>query len=360
MGTELAESEKMDVIVTAVIDPADEETDREGGSRAIPWQQEMHALRAQKYGKVRNASNSTARFASYNELKYTLRSIEAHLGPIVRDIILVTNNGAIPSWLNPRSEGIRIISHRDLLPKANYNSNAIESQLCKIPNLSNIWLYLNDDLMLLNSMKRHDFVSKQGQLVWFAESNWFLRLFSTNRFLFKILLLFQRWGLTWIDDTHVARQITAKLTHADPYSRSNGHCPMAFTQSMLSQFNSHYAEPIETLIQHEPFRTKTNFCYCYAVLKHFEQSGRIKLAKGRTTSIIGVTDYRWLNWVQIQLHWFWQWVGQSTISQMVGWKGYDFVAFQDVRTRVDPLVVNVMLDAMETMFPVPSRFEKDS
>ena len=93
-------------------------------------------------------ANHVANYSSFDEIKYVLRSIEKYM-PHYRHIYLVTNNGSIPKWLK-QTPKISIIDYRDLMPNniSTYNSNAIESQLYKIPNLSEYFLYFDEIVSL--------------------------------------------------------------------------------------------------------------------------------------------------------------------------------------------------------------------
>ncbi|XP_017485356.1 PREDICTED: N-acetylglucosamine-1-phosphotransferase subunits alpha/beta isoform X1 [Rhagoletis zephyria] len=97
-----------------------------------------------------NPSYDPARFDDKNELRYSLRSLEKH-APWVRHIYIVTN-GQIPHWLDLSNEKITIVPHEVLTPKPEllptFSSSAIETFIHRIPQLSQRFLYLNDDIFL--------------------------------------------------------------------------------------------------------------------------------------------------------------------------------------------------------------------
>jgi hypothetical protein len=112
------------------------------------------------------------RFRDSGELLFSLRSIEK-FAPWVRRIHIVTN-GQVPPWLNTGCERICLVTHKqifsnpDLLPV--FNSNAIELQLHRIPDLSRRFLYLNDDLFLCRPLDRRDFITGGfGQYFFFDD-----------------------------------------------------------------------------------------------------------------------------------------------------------------------------------------------
>lgn len=90
-----------------------------------------------------------ARFDDKGELKYSLRSIEKYASWF-RHVFIVTN-GQIPHWLDLENDKLTIVTHEeladdDVLPT--FSSVVIETFLHKIPNLSERFLYLNDDIFI--------------------------------------------------------------------------------------------------------------------------------------------------------------------------------------------------------------------
>ena len=106
-------------------------------------------------------SISGVRFRSWDTLKYLFRSISENL-PFIRNIVLiVSRESQVPIWVN--KENVRIILHKDFIPKEflpTFNSCTIESFLYNIPNLSEKFIYFNDDMFVLNKMSASDFFTE--------------------------------------------------------------------------------------------------------------------------------------------------------------------------------------------------------
>ena len=103
---------------------------------------------------------------SFNgELKYSLRSIE-YFAPWVNKIYILMNTFKQPSWIKP-TDKIIIVEHKDTFPSKEYlpntNSNAIETTLCNIPNLSEHYIYFNDDFFLGKPIKYTHFFTPDGK-----------------------------------------------------------------------------------------------------------------------------------------------------------------------------------------------------
>lgn len=93
-------------------------------------------------------SQGMARFFDNDELKYSLRSIEKYM-PWVNHIFVVTNKQR-PKWLANHPK-ISIVDHREIIPNEllpTFNSVMIEMYLHKIPNLSEKYIYFNDDMFV--------------------------------------------------------------------------------------------------------------------------------------------------------------------------------------------------------------------
>lgn len=101
--------------------------------------------------------NNAARYRDWGTLKYVLRSIDKNM-PWVNKIFLVTA-GHSPNWL-VKHEKIILVTHQEFIPKEflpTFSSHVIESFLHKIPNLSEQFIYFNDDTLVLKPAKETDF-----------------------------------------------------------------------------------------------------------------------------------------------------------------------------------------------------------
>ncbi|MBE5074522.1 Stealth CR1 domain-containing protein [Erythrobacteraceae bacterium E2-1 Yellow Sea] len=118
---------------------------------------------------VRPEAAYEARFKSRDELRYSLRSIY-EFAPWVRKIYIVTN-GQTPHWLDTSHEKISIVTHGEIIDKNNlptFNSHVIESCIHKISNLSEHYIYFNDDVLLLRQSKVIDFFTENGLSLGFV------------------------------------------------------------------------------------------------------------------------------------------------------------------------------------------------
>ncbi|WP_144018912.1 stealth family protein [Demequina sp. NBRC 110056] len=121
---------------------------------------------AQEYSE---AADVPSRYASRDELRYSLRSLEMY-APWVRHIYLVTDRQR-PAWLVEDHPRITVVDHSEIFSDPTvlpvFNSHAIESQLHHVPGLSDRYLYLNDDIMFARPVSPRVFFGPGGVTKFF-------------------------------------------------------------------------------------------------------------------------------------------------------------------------------------------------
>lgn len=102
--------------------------------------------------------NQAARFRDWDVLRYWFRGVE-QFTPWVNRIYFVTW-GHIPEWLNTDNPKLCIVKHEDYIPKEYlpvFSANPIELNFDKISGLSEHFVYFNDDMFVIDHMKKEDF-----------------------------------------------------------------------------------------------------------------------------------------------------------------------------------------------------------
>lgn len=115
-----------------------------------------------KYSKkgIDNTTNefSEARFRDHGFLKYWFRGIEK-FAPWVRKIHFVAS-GQKPEWLNVDHPKLSLVNHSDYIPEKFlpvFNSCLIEIYMHKIPDLTEHFVYFNDDFFIINNLSKERF-----------------------------------------------------------------------------------------------------------------------------------------------------------------------------------------------------------
>lgn len=113
------------------------------------------------------ANSGEVRHTDHGELRYNLRSLERY-APFIRRIHLVVD-GMPPDWVRTEAPDIRVVTHRDIFPKGFslpiFSSDLIESFLWRIPDLSEHYIYFNDDVFLTGQCVPSDFFDADGRSI---------------------------------------------------------------------------------------------------------------------------------------------------------------------------------------------------
>lgn len=123
------------------------------------WQEKFQTAsqESRPYKQGRYAGDP-ARFANHNELYYSVHSVLKYL-PWIRNIYIITDNQT-PEWLNARYHNVHIIDHTEIIDRSylpTFNSHIIEAHLHRIPDLSENFIYFNDDVFVARPLQRQHF-----------------------------------------------------------------------------------------------------------------------------------------------------------------------------------------------------------
>ena len=135
-------------------------------------QRKNSALAATGQATLNMTAANDARFASKDELRYAMRSLVCN-APWIRQIFLVTDE-QVPPWLNLNHPMVTVVPHRTIFGDVGrlptFNSHAIESRLHHIPELSEHFLYLNDDMFLGRPLSPEKFFHANGMTKFFKST----------------------------------------------------------------------------------------------------------------------------------------------------------------------------------------------
>lgn len=104
------------------------------------------------------ARNGINRYRDWGLLKYWFRGVEK-FAPWVNNIYFITC-GHYPEWLNLNHPKLKFLKHEDYIPKEylpTFSANPIELNLHRIKELTNKFVYFNDDMFLINNVHQNDF-----------------------------------------------------------------------------------------------------------------------------------------------------------------------------------------------------------
>jgi hypothetical protein len=295
---------------------------------------EFRARRAAQMSEVAvgEGDDAEARIRQIDELKYALRSVNM-FAPWIRRIFIATDS-VPPPWLaeHPMITIVRAEDHfSDTAALPTYNSHAVESQLHHIPELSEHFLYSNDDMFFGRPLKATMFFSPGG-VTRFIEAKTRIGLGANNstRSGFENAarvnrqLLFDRFG----------QVITRHLEHtAVPLRKSvllemEQEFPQEFTRTQASAFRSG-----------TDISVTNSFFHYYALM-----TGRAVQQEKAKVRYVDTTTH----------------AGLALLPELRKQRGYDFFCLNDgscpdvsAAARAERVV-----NFLERYFPIPAPWEK--
>ena len=225
---------------------------------------------------VNNRYNS-----NLNEIIWAIRSIEKYFKNKYRNIFFVTNAGKLPKFFK-KCKNLIPIHDEDLVGTTSYNSCTIETCLHKIPDLSEYYLYFNDDMMLNKNLHIKDLITDDGKLIWYSESNKlfnnFMKIYSCYPFMNKVFNLKDGGCI-------IARNKTNKLLKLNKPPKPIAHSPRIFKKSLVEKFIDVFSKQINEQ-RHRKFRSSEDFCFVDAFCFYFEKNNLLEYRDDYETKIL--------------------------------------------------------------------------
>jgi len=211
-----------------------------------------------------NDKNFRTRFDQVEEIEYAIKSI-LKFAPFARKIFLVTDN-QIPNFLknkkgNGAFEKVEIVDHTVIfkgfeafLPT--FNCLPIETMLTNIPDLSEHFIYFNDDLFLIKETKPSDFFINKNPILrgkWsrFNTKIWYKLVYG------KIIKLIGKKAKNETYGYKIGQQNIASKLGFKKYFKFD-HTPAPLRKSTLENYFNENPEMRELNIKHK-FRHPKQF-----------------------------------------------------------------------------------------------------
>ena len=216
-----------------------------------------------KYGETTHLGdgNKNTRFDGYDILKYVFRTIDQYVPWVCKIHLLLHSESQIPYWLN--RDKVHIVLHKDFIPEKHlpiFNSSAFEMYLWNIPDLSEYFLYMNDDII---------FNSKVKPELYFNE-NKKPRIGIVKNKINNAELLNAAYLTTFMNSAKLASYGTDVNPFNYGYIYTTVHSINPYTKSILKHIYDMYTRQIENSIT--KFREEKNFNqYLYALYYCFRQ-----------------------------------------------------------------------------------------
>jgi len=221
-----------------------------------------------KNNSVNIEANENCRFINNDELLFSIRSIYKFC-PWFNKIYIVTDEQK-PKWLDENNNDIIIIDHKiifnniGLLPT--FNSNMIESRIHHIPNLSENYIYLNDDFFIGRLLTKSFFFYPDGSpKIYMTKTKPFRKVL--NRIRSKKLIKQKLYSRNLNFARKIIFERDNKLILNYPI-----HNPKAFCKSQVHKIENYFKNIILKTLTHQ-FRHNDGIYFLALCLFHLIAKG---------------------------------------------------------------------------------------
>jgi hypothetical protein len=308
------------------------------------WRQKrqtsLNQLSSENLDSIAKYGNVEGRFRDNDELRYSLRALERYF-PDCGHVYIVTDRQT-PVWMQ-NSAHISIVDHKDLISTdklPTFDSANIESYIHRIPNLSERYFYLNDDVFFGSPVDVSHWFSQDGALGGICVG-WSDDLPVSSEGLQPDATALEnacRLSIQWLE-AHATKAPTYKHTY-----RTFAHSPRPMLKSMLVALEAEAADLFES-VRSTVFRAWDK----PTIVSDFVL--RWALANGQAT----VRDYShiYLSTGEVKT--------AAELESFIAADGQiDFFCINDTTDNADKLDPRLAMvqAALQTMFPTASRYEK--
>ncbi len=275
---------------------------------------------------------SSMRFIDHEELKYSLRSLVA-FAPFFRHIYIITMNQR-PKWLMEHPQ-ITIIDHKDIFLDSTFlptfNSHALESNIHRIPGLSEYFIYFNDDVFLGSPLSAYHFFSEKGHPKVLFERGYTV---SPNPAVQATL-----YRKAWVNsnallDTFFVEEKRRRLCHA----------PFALRKSFIEETEDLFPDVFQINSSHR-FRSDKDYNLLNGLIQYiWMYQGRLEKGK-MTNKMISIEGDLHLEQTK-------------TILEEAQKHPFQTFCIQDCMEGDNPISFDLLHAFLESMYPDPAPWEK--
>jgi hypothetical protein len=201
-------------------------------------------------------SHTRNRFRSRDELRYSLRSIRQY-AKFCNHIYIVTFSQR-PKWLQDHKK-ITIVDHKEIFKNLEdlptFNSQAIESNLHRIPGLSEKFIYFNDDVLLRREVDESYFFTKKDKI----------RVYMSPLFAPSGMILPEE--LSYVSAWKNTSALLNKEFKAEQRHRL-AHAPFALKKSIIEEVETRFPEVFRQVSSHK-FRLSEDFVITNGLVQYY-------------------------------------------------------------------------------------------
>ena len=283
------------------------------------WQK-LYYENIKKYKKIDRTWDDWAtgmkRFRPNGMLKYVFRGIAEYVPWVNKVYMIVQSESQIPNWIN-RDE-VNIVYHSDFIPQEylpTFNSSTIEMFIHNIKDLSEYFIYGNDDTIFTSPIMESDFFDMKNDKLIFG-------------------VKYRRFNFKWTGDMLRKSDYILLRNSFNGYIYSFQHTYLPHKKSIMIEVFNKYKKKILSTVT--PFRTQSEHNqWIFSQYAYFNN----KVIKNRLSYMS--TEIKTKNMQKILLR---------------NWSKYKSVCFNDHSSTTDTQV-NEILSKFEKTFPNKCKYE---
>lgn len=214
--------------------------------------------------RTKTSNNDCNRLSSVDEIIYSIYSVK-HYMPWVNKIYVVLPESNIPYFPKEVIHDVELITQESILPKnkgPSFNSNTIECFLDKIPNLSDNFIYFNDDVFVTRPLERKHFIDSNDNVIIIPQL--FLDKPISARLISSTILNDHTVGSRYNCYKYINKLLNEKGKDYIMIS----HAPLLIKKSILQKIKAELQTELNHQLNHT-FRTKNDLVLLHFVYPHY-------------------------------------------------------------------------------------------
>lgn len=230
--------------------------------------------------KKYNKNEHPGRIRDMGTFKYVLRSIAKNMPWINRIFIILFDKTQIPDWLNTDCPKIKVLCHKDILPPErlpNFSSVQVDMRLSFIDELSDNFIFINDDMFFNKPIKETDYF-RDGKPVHIPS----MKQVNNYNNLTKA-----QWGKIEFNNYDFLNRIVGQKLHF-----WTGHAPIPFNKTFQQFIWNKYKDEFNKKLSGSHLRADNNICnwLFYNMEEYYRQSVNVPADKLPARHLLQLND----------------------------------------------------------------------
>lgn len=292
------------------------------------WREILHKHMSEEGSSDRQVVGEE-RYRDWENFKYWFRGVEENCEWVNKVFLLVASESQVPEWLDRDNPKLRIVLHKEFIPEEllpTFNASTIEVFISRIEDLSDNYVYCNDDYFFMNPTRAGMFFVDEYPVYQYGERE--LEKLDTSG-----------EDGTFYQTLNNGMDLQVRICGDKAHWYAIDHLPVSHKKDFEKEILDEYYDDFIKANSTSRFRSRNNYCSHVFVCLYKDLKPYYKFNTYRNSSYVSVRKD----------------------TNFEDYKYYDMVCFNDTQllNQEDFIdVKNRMLDFLEKKFPYKSTFEK--